>query len=58
MGGSERFPTVLGEYRKVEETMRTRLYLEAMEDLLPNVKLCVIDSEDGAVPVNLRLTSR
>jgi membrane protease subunit HflK len=34
---------------------RTRLYLEAMEKVLPKVKKYVIDSERGQKPINLRL---
>ena len=36
---------------------RSRLYLDAMEKILPKVKLYVIDSQGGRVPVNLRVTT-
>ena len=48
---------MLQEYEKAEEVTRVRLYLEAMEKVLPNVKLYVIDSEGGKVPINLRLSN-
>lgn len=57
IGNTERFVAVLREYEKAKEITRVRLYLEAMERVLPDVKLYVIDSEGGKVPVNLRLTS-
>jgi L-lactate utilization protein LutB len=41
---------------KAPDITRTRLYLEAMEKILPQVKKYVIDSEHGQRPVNLRLS--
>lgn len=46
-GESERFMKLLGEYSNYENTTRTRLYLEAMESVLPNVRLFVVDSDEG-----------
>jgi membrane protease subunit HflK len=34
---------------------QTRLYLEAMEQILPGVTIYVIDSEKGRIPLNLRI---
>lgn len=56
-GGADRFLAVLREYEKAEDVTRTRLYLEAMERVLPKVRLYVIDSDGGEVPINLRLST-
>jgi modulator of FtsH protease HflK len=54
-GNTDRFLAVLEEYQKAPEITRSRLYLEAMERILPNVKLYVVDSEGGRVPFTLRV---
>ena len=56
IGNSNRFLALLTEYEKAPEITRTRLYLEAMEKILPKVKKYIVDSEDGNLPLNLRLT--
>jgi modulator of FtsH protease HflK len=38
------------------EITRSRLYLEAMEKILPKVKLYVLDTDNGHAPLNLRVT--
>jgi membrane protease subunit HflK len=55
IGNTTRFLELLAEYNKAPDITRTRLYLEAMEKILPKVKKYVIDSEHGQRPVNLRL---
>jgi hypothetical protein len=40
------------------DVSRTRLYLEAMERILPKVQLYVIDSDKGRVPLHLRVTGK
>jgi membrane protease subunit HflK len=55
VGNTGRFLAVLEEYRKAPDVTQTRLYLEAMEQILPEVEMYVIDSEDGQVPLNLRV---
>src|SRR5437773_2251262 len=55
IGNTTRFLELLAEYNKAPEVTRTRLYLEAMEKVLPRVKKYVIDSEHGQKPINLRL---
>jgi membrane protease subunit HflK len=55
IGNTSRFLALLEEYRKAPEITRARLYLEAMEEILPQVTMYVIDSEKGQVPVNLRV---
>jgi modulator of FtsH protease HflK len=55
IGDTTRFLQLLEEYNKAPDVTRTRLYLEAMEKVLPKVKKYVIDSEHGQKPINLRL---
>ena len=57
IGNTTRFDAVLNEYRKAPEVTRSRIYLDSMEKILPKVKLYVIDSQHGRVPINLRLTA-
>ena len=46
-GDVEKFSAVLTEYQKAKDITRKRLYLEAMENVLPGVQKFVIDSEIG-----------
>ena len=55
VGNTSRFLELLAEYTKAPDITRSRLYLEAMERILPKVKKYVVDSEQGRQPVNLRL---
>jgi membrane protease subunit HflK len=55
IGHTTRFLELLAEYNKAPDITRSRLYLEAMEKILPKVKKYVIDSAHGQQPVNLRL---
>lgn len=57
IGNTSRFSALLEEYQKAPEITRARLYLEAMEQILPRVQMVVIDSEKGQVPLNLRVGS-
>ena len=57
IGNTTRFLAVLNEYQKAPEVTRSRLYLDSMERILPKVKLYVIDSQGGRVPINLRVTT-
>jgi membrane protease subunit HflK len=57
VGDTGRFLAVLKEYQKAPQVTRSRLYLDAMEKVLPKVKLYVIDSQGGRAPVNLRVTA-
>src|SRR5439155_18091579 len=45
IGNTTRFLELLAEYNKAPDVTRTRLYLEAMEKVLPKLKKYVIDSE-------------
>ena len=55
IGNTDRFLAMLEEYQKAPEITRSRLYLEAMERILPKVKMYVVDSEGGRVPFTLRV---
>lgn len=46
-GESQRFLSVLEEYRNSREVTRQRLYLEAMEEILPGITKIVIDPDAG-----------
>ena len=46
-GQANRFLAVLQEYRKAPEVTRQRLYLEAMEEILPGVTMFVVDADNG-----------
>jgi len=56
VGETDRFLALLKEYEKAPEITRSRLYLEAMEKILPKVKLYVLDTDNGHAPLNLRVT--
>jgi membrane protease subunit HflK len=55
IGDTDRFSALLEEYEKAPEITRSRLYLEAMERVLPRLKIYVVDSEKGRVPFTLRI---
>jgi modulator of FtsH protease HflK len=57
VGNANRFRALSAEYDKAPDVTRQRLYLEAMEKILPKVKMYVIDSQGGKVPLNLRVTN-
>ena len=46
-GDAARFLAVLEEYKKAKDVTKKRLYLETMEEILPNVKKFIIDSKAG-----------
>lgn len=47
-GEASEFLSVLAEYEKSVNVTRQRLYLEAMEEILPGITIYVIDPEAGA----------
>jgi membrane protease subunit HflK len=57
VGDTNRFLALLREYQKAPDVTRARLYIDAMEKTLPKVKMYVIDSQNGRVPVNLRVSA-
>ena len=46
-GEADQFTAILTQYNQSREVTRQRLFLEAMEEILPNVKLILIDEEAG-----------
>ena len=58
VGEASQFLALQKEYEKVPDITRTRLYLEAMERILPKVQLYVIDLDKGRVPLHLRVTGQ
>ncbi|MHC4432500.1 MAG: FtsH protease activity modulator HflK [Planctomycetota bacterium] len=46
-GDVEKFLAVLAEYEKAKEVTRKRLYLEAMEKVLPGIRKFIVDSGTG-----------
>jgi len=46
-GDTDRFLSVLKEYKKAKDVTRKRLYLETMEKILPGIRKFIIDSEAG-----------
>ena len=54
IGNTDRFLALLEEYEKAPEITRSRLYLEAMERILPKVQMRGRHRE-GEVPLNLRV---
>jgi modulator of FtsH protease HflK len=55
VGETDRFLALLKEYEKAPEITRSRLYLEAMEKILPKVKLYMLDTDHGHAPLSLRV---
>jgi modulator of FtsH protease HflK len=56
VGETSRFLALQKEYEKAPDITRARLYLEAMEKILPKAQLYVIDSDKGRVPLHLKVT--
>jgi len=56
VGETSRFLALRKEYEKAPDVTRTRLYLEALEKILPKLQLYIIDSDKGRVPLHLRVT--
>ena len=52
-GDAERFKSVLAEYKLAEDITRRRMYLEAMNDILPNIeKLYIMEpGQTGPLPL-------
>ena len=52
-GDADRFLEVLREYRKARDVTETRLYLETMEKILPNIQKYVVDNEGNGGLLNI-----
>jgi len=53
LGDDERFKSVLAEYQQAEEITRQRMYLEAMNEILPNIEKLYIMEPGQAGPLPL-----
>jgi membrane protease subunit HflK len=49
-GEAERFRAIAAEYQKAPEVVRTRLFLEAMEEVLPNVHTVIVEPGTAVAP--------
>ena len=49
IGEADRFTSILAEYANSKEVTRQRLYLEAMEEVLPNVSKIILSPESQSV---------
>jgi membrane protease subunit HflK len=54
-GEAERFLALLGEYSKSKDLTASRIYMEKMEKILPNLRIYVVDKEGGEGVSNLHL---
>ena len=52
-GDAERFLSILTEYRKARDVTRKRLYIEAMEEILPTMEKIIIDTGGQGNILNL-----
>ena len=50
-GQAERFTAILNEYVKSPVVTRQRLYLEAMEDIMPDITKIILEVEQGVLPI-------
>ena len=48
-GQAVRFVAILGEYRESKDITRQRLYLEAMEEILPGITKLILQTENAVV---------
>ena len=55
-GEAAQFTAIFNEYQSSQDVTRTRLYLEAMEAILPGVTLFIVDENTGGVLPFLPLT--
>ncbi|MCX5867555.1 MAG: hypothetical protein NT009_08815 [Proteobacteria bacterium] len=46
-GDAQRFLKLLGEFQRAPEVTRKRVYLEAMEELLPNLDKFILEKDFG-----------
>ena len=52
-GDADRFKAIRGEYQKAKEVTRRRLYLEAMREILPQVKEIYVIDGNATAPIPL-----
>jgi membrane protease subunit HflK len=56
VGGANRFLSLQKEQREGARHRQDQAYLEAVEKILPRVRLYVVDSDKGRVPLHLRMS--
>ena len=49
-GQASRFRAIAGEYQKAPEVVRTRLFLETMEEVLPSVRTVIVEPGTAVMP--------
>lgn len=49
-GQASRFRAIASEYQKAPEVVRTRLFLETMEDVLPSVRTVIVEPGTAVMP--------
>lgn len=49
-GEANRFRSIVAEYQRAPDVVRTRLYLEAMEEVLPNVQAVIVEPGTAVMP--------
>ncbi len=54
-GEADRFLALMEEYQKHKDLTASRIYIEKMEQILPYLKIYVVDKDDGKGTANLRL---
>ncbi len=54
-GEADRFLSLMEEYQKNKDLTASRIYVEKMEQILPYLKIYVMDKDDGKGVSNLRL---
>ena len=52
-GDADRFKSIRSEYQKAKEVTRRRLYLEAMREILPQVKEIYVIDGNANSPIPL-----
>ena len=52
-GDATKFAAILKEYRKAKGVTETRLYLETMEQILPQIQKYIVPDKDGGNLINL-----
>ena len=52
-GEAARFTSLATEYRRAPESTATRLYLETLEEVLPRIRINLVEPEAGPVELDL-----
>ncbi|MFA0740489.1 MAG: hypothetical protein DFNUSKGM_000596 [Candidatus Fervidibacter sacchari] len=52
-GNADKFLALLSEYRKAKDVTKARLYIEAMEELLPKIKKVIVDPHGGKLDIGM-----